>query len=225
MVDDDPLRRDAEQARELPLEADRDVAEPDGTMARVEQRARHDPDRIREVDDPGAVGGAVPERGLRSRARPARCAAPSRTARAGRLLPDAAARSGRVSSVSRAAWPPTRICTSTKSAPSTARSRSPVSSSPPRKPARSSIRPASAPTTSSRSASMSCSVSSSTRARRQARHELRRVRRARADDGDLHPFTPVSVTPSTNAFCARRKSAITGAITISVAAMVSGHCT
>src|SRR6185369_15454769 len=31
------------------------------------------------------------------------------------------------------------------------------------------------------------------------RDELGRVGRAGADDGELHPFTPVSVTPSTNA--------------------------
>src|SRR5581483_8003453 len=39
------------------------------------------------------------------------------------------------------------------------------------------------------------------------------------------PFTPVSVTPSTNAFCARKKTTITGAITSSVAAIVRFHCT
>ena len=55
--------------------------------------------------------------------------------------------------------------------------------------------------------------------------ELRRVRRAAADHGDLHPFTPVSVTPSTKAFCARKKRMITGAITSSVAAIVRFHCT
>src|SRR5207247_2642115 len=56
---------------------------------------------------------------------------------------------------------------------------------------------------------------------RQPRHELRRVRGAGADHGDLrHPFTPVSVTPSTNAFWARKKRTITGAITSSVAAIV-----
>ena len=60
---------------------------------------------------------------------------------------------------------------------------------------------------------------------RQPRDELRRVRRAAADDGDLHPFTPVSVTPSTNARCARKKRMITGAITSSVAAIVRFHCT
>ena len=45
---------------------------------------------------------------------------------------------------------------------------------------------------------------------REARDELRRVRRPAADNGDLHPFTPVSVTPSTNAFWARKKTTITG---------------
>src|SRR6266852_4037713 len=43
---------------------------------------------------------------------------------------------------------------------------------------------------------------------RQVRHELRRVRRACADHGELHPLTPVSVTPSTKAFWARKKSTI-----------------
>ena len=43
--------------------------------------------------------------------------------------------------------------------------------------------------------------------------ELRRVRRAAADDGELHPLTPVSVTPSMKALWAMKKSAITGAMT------------
>ena len=54
-------------------------------------------------------------------------------------------------------------------------------------------------------------------------HELGCVRRPAADDRDLHsvhPLTPVSVTPSMKAFWARKKSAITGAITSRVAAMV-----
>src|SRR3954464_12700063 len=59
----------------------------------------------------------------------------------------------------------------------------------------------------------------------EAGDELRRVGRAPADDGDLHPFTPVSVTPSTKAFCATKKSRITGALTSSVAAIVRFHCT
>ncbi len=69
--------------------------------------------------------------------------------------------SGSVSSRSRASWPPTRIWISTKSAPSSARSSSPVISSRPLKPVRSSMRRASAPTISRRSPAMSCSASSS----------------------------------------------------------------
>ena len=60
---------------------------------------------------------------------------------------------------------------------------------------------------------------------REVRDELGRVRRARADDGELHPFTPVRVTPSTNARCARKKRTMTGAMTSSVAAIVRFHCT
>ena len=60
---------------------------------------------------------------------------------------------------------------------------------------------------------------------RQARHELGRVGRAGADHRELHPFTPVSVTPSTNARCAQKNSAITGAMNRSVAAIVTFHST
>ena len=60
---------------------------------------------------------------------------------------------------------------------------------------------------------------------REPRDELGRVRRPAADDRDLHPFTPVSVTPSTKAFCARKKRTITGSITRMVAAMTRFHCT
>ena len=55
--------------------------------------------------------------------------------------------------------------------------------------------------------------------------ELGRVGGAAADDCDLHPFTPVSVTPSTKARCAKKKRRTTGAMTISVAAIVRFHCT
>src|SRR5207244_13121036 len=60
---------------------------------------------------------------------------------------------------------------------------------------------------------------------RQPGDELRRVGRPAADHGDLHPFTPVRVTPSTNTFCARKKRTITGAITSRVAAIVRFHWT
>jgi hypothetical protein len=47
----------------------------------------------------------------------------------------------------------------------------------------------------------------------------------RTNNRELHPFTPVNVTPSTKTFCARKKMTITGAMTRSVAAMVRFHCT
>ena len=39
------------------------------------------------------------------------------------------------------------------------------------------------------------------------------------------PFTPVSVTPSTNAFWARKNTMTTGSMITSVAAIVRFHCT
>src|SRR5262249_32400819 len=60
LVDEDFLRRDAEQSREGALEADRHVAETYCAVAGVEERPGHDPDRIREVDDPCAVARVGP---------------------------------------------------------------------------------------------------------------------------------------------------------------------
>ena len=93
---------------------------PDRTVTGVEQRARDDADRVREVDDPRVRRRRARARAPRSRARRAPCAAPSR-ARRRRWSPGRCSRSasGTVSSERRAAWPPTRIWTSTKSAPST----------------------------------------------------------------------------------------------------------
>ncbi len=54
LVDLDPVWLHAEHAGDRALEADRDVAQADGTVAGVEQRARDDAHRIREVDDPRA---------------------------------------------------------------------------------------------------------------------------------------------------------------------------
>ena len=137
--------------------------------------------------------------------------------------------SGTVSSRRRAAWPPTRSWSRTKDAPVTAASRSSVTVSEPRKPCRSSMRAAISPTTVRRSGSMSWRTSSSTGTRSRSRESPEtssgRVRRPAADHGELHPFTPVSVTPSTNAFWARKKTTITGSITSTVAAIVRFHCT
>ena len=52
---------DAEPRGEEPLEADRHVAQPDGTVAVVEQRAGDDADGVREVDDPRIVARTSPD--------------------------------------------------------------------------------------------------------------------------------------------------------------------
>ena len=51
---------DTKPAGEQPLEADCDVAEPDGAVTMVEERAGHDADRVREVDDPRVVRAQPP---------------------------------------------------------------------------------------------------------------------------------------------------------------------
>ena len=131
LADGDALRRDAEQRGDPALEADRDVAEAAGAVAVVEQRAGDDADRVREVDDPRVRGGALAhalgdlEHTGTVRIAFAKPPAPVVS------WPTQPQASGIVSSWWRAAWPPTRICTSTKSAPSMAESRWPVMSSAP----------------------------------------------------------------------------------------------
>ena len=55
----DAVRGDAEMLGERSLDVDGDVAQADGSMAGVDERLRDDPDRVREVDDPG-TGCASP---------------------------------------------------------------------------------------------------------------------------------------------------------------------
>ena len=61
----------------------------------------------------------------------------------------------------------------------------------------------------------------------EAVRELRRVRRPAADHCDLetHPLTPVSVTPWTNAFCAKKKTITMGTMVSNVAAEIRCHST
>ena len=92
LVDQHSLRLDSEQRCDLPLKPDRDVAEADRAMAGVEQPADDDANRIREVDDPRVACRELPGalRDLENhRDGSERLPEP---ARAGRLLPDAAAR-------------------------------------------------------------------------------------------------------------------------------------
>ena len=59
LVDEHAARVDVEEAGDRALKPDGDVAQPDGSVAGVEQCADDDADGVREVDDPGAVGGAL----------------------------------------------------------------------------------------------------------------------------------------------------------------------
>lgn len=93
MVEVDVGGRDAEQRGELPLEADRHVAQPDRLVPGLQQGAGDDPDRVGEVDDPGVrVGAADPFGDVEDhRDRAQRL---GEAARPGRLLADAAALQG-----------------------------------------------------------------------------------------------------------------------------------
>ena len=90
MVELQRLRGYAERGGEASLEADRHVAQTDRAVALLEECSGHDADRVGEVDDPrvrrrlGDLLGDVEH----DRDRPQRLRQP---ARAGRLLPDAAA--------------------------------------------------------------------------------------------------------------------------------------
>ena len=91
LVDEHAAGLDFEQVREEPLQPDRDVAEPYGSVAGVQEATHDDSDRVREVDDPGvvrrelsdALGDLEDDRDRAERL--------SKTARPGRLLADTAA--------------------------------------------------------------------------------------------------------------------------------------
>ena len=86
----DPPGGHAQQGGEAALEADGRVAQPDGAVAVVEQGLGDDADRVGEVDEPGAGGGAAG--GLISQLEHHRDGAQGlgEAARPGRLLADAA---------------------------------------------------------------------------------------------------------------------------------------
>ena len=190
---------DAELRGEAALEADRDVAQPDRPVALVEQGLGDDPDRVGEVDDPGAGRGPSRRPARRGRGRRARSAAPWRSRRRPvvswpimpnswgsvssheprRLAADAELDQHEVRAVDR------RVAVARHG-----RAR-------PLQSCRASIRPASPPTISSRSRSMSSRTSSSTASAvgppREAVDQLGRVGAAAADDRDLqaHPLLPL----------------------------------
>ena len=129
LVDKDAPGLDAEQRRGEALEPDRHVAEPDGAVPCVEQAARDDPDRVREVDDPGVVGGELAHPGGDVEHDRDGSQGLAEPAGAGRLLADAATGERDRLVQRRACCPPTRSWIRTKEAPSSARSRSSVTES------------------------------------------------------------------------------------------------
>ena len=225
----DPLRSDLEQPGDLALDADRDVAQADRAVARVEQRACDDPDGVREVDDPRIR--------LRERADPVgdlehdgngahRLREPPG---AGRFLADAPAgeRDGLVPEPRRLPADPeleqderrtldrgVQVGGDGERAGKSLTLEHPRGHLPDDR------------------AALGIDIvedelvdRDASSLAREPGHELGRVRRPTADHGELHPLTPVSVTPSTNAFWARKKTRTTGSITSSVAAIVRFHCT
>ena len=227
LVDDYPPGLDPEQTREQALEGDGDVAEADRAVPGVEQRPRHDPDRVGEIDDPCArsrplrdpLGDLEHDRDRAERLREA--------AGPGRLLADAAGlqrdrlvgepcglaayadlQEHEVGGVERAI----QVAGEHQLARETLAGEHPSGQ------------------TADHAEALGVDVMEGQLAdveafAQQARDELGRVRRAAADDRDLHPFTPVRVMPSTKTFCARKKMTITGSMTSTVAAMVRFHCT
>ena len=229
LVDDDVAGLDAEMLRERALEADRDVAEADRAVAGVEQRPCHDSDRVREVDDPRVRGGELPH-ALRDlehdRHRTQRL---PKAAGAGGLLADAAARErdGLVREARGLAADPdleedevgavegaVELAGHDQLAFEALPLEHPLSE------AADDLAPLRVDVVQDELPDADLVALA-----REPGDELRRVRRPAAYDRDLHPFTPVSVTPSTKALCARKKRTITGSITRIVAAMTRFHCT
>src|SRR3954453_10214599 len=224
LVDDNPVRLDAEIACPPALKADRDVAEPDRLVVVVEQRTGDDADGVGEVDDPRVVGQlAHTLRDLEDdRHRPERL---REAAGAGRLLADAAARERRrlVDETGGLAADPDldqhevgAVDGAIEILGHVERAEVPLPREHPLRQAADYF------------AALGVDVVQDERVdveTGEPRDELGSVGRAATDDSHLHPFTPVSVTPSTNARCARKNRMITGAITSTVAAIVRFHCT
>ena len=230
LVDRDPPGRlDAEQPREHPLEADRDVAQADRAVARVEQRAGDDPDGVREVDDPragrsqlaGALGDVEHDRDGAQRL--------GEPAGAGRLLADApAAQRERLVAEPRGLPADAKLeedgVGAVERAVQVGRLDQPAAEALARehapREAGDDLEPRRVDVVEDQLGQVEAVPLAG-----EAGDELGRVRRPAADDRDLHPLTPVSVTPSTNAFWAAKKMAMTGAMNRSVAAIVRFHCT
>ena len=209
LVDEHTARLEPEPAGEPALKADRHVAEPHCPVAGVEQRARDDADRVREVDDP-RVRRRIGSRALRDLEHDGDGAQRlGEASGAGGLLPDAAAaqRRGLVAEARLLPADPDLQQHEVSALDGT------VEIVGHRQPAAVALLLQHARRHGADDlAALAIDVVQHELAHRKplalardARDELRRVGRPGADDRDLHPFTPVSVTPSTNACCARKK--------------------
>lgn len=223
MVQVDLAGRHVEQRGELPLEADRDVAQPDGLVPGLEQRPGDDADRVGEVDDPGVWGGPAYPFGdvEHHRHGPQRL---GETAGPGGLLADAAAlqRPCLVLVAGRLAADPELEQHGVRAGHS--RLQVGGGDDPAGMPLLGEDPPRQAPdqfqAVGGRIDQHQLLDRQGVAQPRESVDEFRCVGGPAAHDCQFHPLTPVRVTPSMKAFCAKKKTTITGAITRTVAAMV-----
>lgn len=227
MVEVDLGRGDVQERGELPLEADGHVAQADGLVSGLEQRAGDDADGVGEVDDPGVrVGAADPFGDVQDDRDGAERL--GEAAGAGGLLADAAAlqRPGLVLFAGGLSADPQleqdgvgaldpgvevgggddlpRVVLLREDAPG-----EPADQFEP---------------LGGRVDEDEFGDGQGVAQPRESVDQFGGVSGTAPHDSELHgvsqPFTPVSVTPSTNAFWAKKKTRITGAMTRTVAAMV-----
>ena len=223
MVELDVVGLDAEPRREPALESDRHVAQPDCAMPFLEQSARDDADRVGEVDDPGVrvasphpIGDVENDRHRAQRLREA--------TGSGGLLTNTAAlqRPGLVAlSCLLAADPQLEehgIGVSHAGIEVGGQGQSGRVSLAGQDPAGQPADDLEA--FGGRVDQHELLDREQVSQPREPVDQLRGVGGRAAHDRQPHPFTPVRVTPSMNAFCAKKNTMITGAITSKVAAIV-----
>lgn len=227
VVEADQLGVDAEVPGEPPLEADRDVAQADGLVPGALQRPGDDADRVGEVDDPRVGVGPADLLGDVQHHRH-RTQGLGQAARPGGLLADAAAlqRPGLVLVAGRLPADPqlqehrvgvgdARLDVGRRGDHGAVPL---LGEDPPGQPA-DQLQPVGGRVDQDEFGDRQGVAQPG-----ETVDEFGGVRRTATHDGQLQcghqPLTPVSVTPSMKAFCAKKKRTITGAITSRVAAMV-----
>ena len=217
------LRRHAEHGGERALESDRDVAQADGPVSCLQQGAGDDADRVGEVDDPGLRVAACHLLGdvENHRHRPQGFREPACTRR---LLADAAALerprlvalAGRLSTDAQLKQHGIGILHSRRQVGRRAEATrvSLGRENAARQPA-DQLEPLGGRVDQHQLVDREHIAQTG-----EPVDQLRRIGGSATHDGQLHPLTPVRVTPSTKARCAKKNTIMTGAITRSVAAIV-----